>query len=403
MDTLKKTIWYDTNSEPPKNYIWMKADGKAYEYNVGTKQWEESKEFSNASLDMFNEMTEEEKAQVRKDLGLYYEETTTVEKTVQYTDQSESPTLSLYAKISDDTPDKTDIVSFATQSGDGLGFEDRADGYKLYPIGAPSGIEIVVILDDFAGNEPGIYFNLLGAEYASLAVLVYDDPITTISKIPDKYLPVAWNQLVTEGTKIAEVTIGEETTNVFAPEGGGSGVYIAHASQDFQESAGINLSVYFENADDITAVLSGNASIIEVDNSNIKYSFIGKDSSRVYYISGKKILTLSGFAQYCVILFYEISTGSVPGPIEISMLPMASMTAQEELDVTGLTIENIKKLGAGKTTGLLYDGGLLGILYVEPPKIDEPTTYILGFRDASDMYKVLSVSGTITVTVTPLS
>ena len=38
---LTSTIWYDTNSEPPKNYIWYK-DGKHWAYNDETKSWEET-------------------------------------------------------------------------------------------------------------------------------------------------------------------------------------------------------------------------------------------------------------------------------------------------------------------------------------------------------------------------
>lgn len=38
---LTKQIWFDKNSQPPKNYIWAKSDGKFYEY--GANGWEESK------------------------------------------------------------------------------------------------------------------------------------------------------------------------------------------------------------------------------------------------------------------------------------------------------------------------------------------------------------------------
>ena len=31
----KKTIIWETNSEPPKDYIWVKSDGKAYEFVGG--------------------------------------------------------------------------------------------------------------------------------------------------------------------------------------------------------------------------------------------------------------------------------------------------------------------------------------------------------------------------------
>lgn len=38
----KKTLIWEENNEPPKNYIWMR-NGVAYEYNYGTKSWEVSK------------------------------------------------------------------------------------------------------------------------------------------------------------------------------------------------------------------------------------------------------------------------------------------------------------------------------------------------------------------------
>lgn len=44
MELKRKTLIWETNNEPPKNYIWIKDDGKAYEFNGATKKWEESKE-----------------------------------------------------------------------------------------------------------------------------------------------------------------------------------------------------------------------------------------------------------------------------------------------------------------------------------------------------------------------
>ena len=35
-DATKKTIIWETNSEPPKSYIWVKPDGKAYEWIDGS-------------------------------------------------------------------------------------------------------------------------------------------------------------------------------------------------------------------------------------------------------------------------------------------------------------------------------------------------------------------------------
>lgn len=39
MNPIKK-FWYDENSEPPKNYIWVKND-KQYEFNVSERKWKE--------------------------------------------------------------------------------------------------------------------------------------------------------------------------------------------------------------------------------------------------------------------------------------------------------------------------------------------------------------------------
>lgn len=41
MDLKKKTLIWEENNEPPKNYVWVK-NGVAYEYNYGTKSWEVS-------------------------------------------------------------------------------------------------------------------------------------------------------------------------------------------------------------------------------------------------------------------------------------------------------------------------------------------------------------------------
>lgn len=352
------------------------------------------------------DMTVAEQMQARKNLGLYYEAQEPGEKTVRWTDESQSVTLPGWAKISDDTPAKDDIISFAGETGNYLIFIDQTDGYVVTADDVATGMEMRIVLDDSDGHEPGIYYSWNGREFSP--ALVYTVLVDTVHKVPVKFLPVAWNQLVTEGTKIAEVTIGEETTNVFAPEGGGSGVYVAHASQDFQESAGANLSAYFENADDITAVLSGDASVIEIDNSNIKYSFLGKYSSSVYYISGKKILTLSGIAQYCVILF-----GSVPSQITITGLPTASMTTQADLDAIGLTQSVINKILSGEiiclsriiTTVESEGREILPICSASdvPPEVGFNHTITIIFESTSNRYKIVKIGTSVTVTVTQLS
>ena len=43
MEFKKKTIIWEDNNEPPKDYIWAKKDGKFYEYSYTTRSWVESK------------------------------------------------------------------------------------------------------------------------------------------------------------------------------------------------------------------------------------------------------------------------------------------------------------------------------------------------------------------------
>lgn len=43
MEYKKKTIIWEDNNEPPKDYIWVKADNKAYEFDYKDRKWVESK------------------------------------------------------------------------------------------------------------------------------------------------------------------------------------------------------------------------------------------------------------------------------------------------------------------------------------------------------------------------
>lgn len=48
MEYKTKTIVWEDNSEPPKDYIWIKSDGKAYEYSYSQRKWVESKYMSDS-------------------------------------------------------------------------------------------------------------------------------------------------------------------------------------------------------------------------------------------------------------------------------------------------------------------------------------------------------------------
>ena len=42
MELKKKTIIWEENTEPPKNYFWVKPDGKVYEWTLEKEDWAES-------------------------------------------------------------------------------------------------------------------------------------------------------------------------------------------------------------------------------------------------------------------------------------------------------------------------------------------------------------------------
>lgn len=46
MEYKKKTIIWENNSEPPKDFIWVKPDGKAYEFDYTDRIWKESNTIS---------------------------------------------------------------------------------------------------------------------------------------------------------------------------------------------------------------------------------------------------------------------------------------------------------------------------------------------------------------------
>ena len=43
MEFKKRTIIWEDNSEPPKDYIWVKSDNKAYEFDYKDRKWKESR------------------------------------------------------------------------------------------------------------------------------------------------------------------------------------------------------------------------------------------------------------------------------------------------------------------------------------------------------------------------
>lgn len=177
----QRKIWFDQNDQPPKNYIWYK-NGQYLEWNG--EKWVTSTGLNNGGSAISQDMTEAEKMESRKNLGLYYEETTVGEKTAQY--DSSLPEVQLaptgtFVKVSDDTPAKEDLISisFSGNTSTDFTFGNFDDGYSIIAGGIITTVRVV--FDTSLGNEPGLYI-LAGA-------LTYKGEITTVSKIDAKFLP----------------------------------------------------------------------------------------------------------------------------------------------------------------------------------------------------------------------
>jgi len=394
---IKKLIW-ETNTPPPTNYIWVKPNGKPYEFNNNTRKWEESNYFGGIS----ENMSEEEQMEVRKNLGLYYEETSFVEKTAKYTDEEIIYGTNVYAKISDDTPSKEDIVSFAGDTGDNLYMHDfpRVVGYNVMAASLPMAAEILVVLEESGGYEAGIYYNKIGISNKETAILVYKGQTTTISKIDAKFLPeqeggssLKWLDVTslpsTDGDEVdISSNISQSDYNDLL-----DGKYIGiHMPPDMftKEYYYPILSIVKATNFVRSSIILGNFGIVGFDADdqlNKVLYLIGSDVTRMYVRS--------------VTLINE-----VPEPVVLSALPETSMTTQVELDAIGLTAANIGKLVNGKAFALCLKNsyGLITThLNLEVAEYLAVNNYDLRFTDKTHRYSVANAFNTITITKTALS
>lgn len=55
----KKTVIWETNSEPPRNYIWIKSDGTAYEYDWDIREWVPSRNIASGGTSVITKTTAE--------------------------------------------------------------------------------------------------------------------------------------------------------------------------------------------------------------------------------------------------------------------------------------------------------------------------------------------------------
>lgn len=365
------------------------------------------------------DMTEEEQMQVRKDLGLYYEETTTEEKEARYRNQSESLTLQGFAKISDDIPGKDDIIAIEYDGDDFSNFVTGDIPYKDgYLISLDGDVFFIVVKSKSVGSNPGIYINF--DYHAETVSLKYYGPVTTVSKVPERFLPVAWNQLVTEGTKIAEVTIGEKTTEVFAPEGGGASVLELIAPL----AIGYNVDVetaYGISAESIKDIFDGKVVALHYSNTLLnervvyilKSAYVnGSNGKAVFVDKDGKTYTISGSYNNTIKIIY-LGNSTAAGPIELTELPTASMTTTAELEAIGLDYQMIYDASLGRKTGISYVQGSSSNehRYFFPLTAEYQTSggqsvWTLEFDFDGNHYKIVVsyvVMFEVTVTVTPLT
>lgn len=132
--------------------------------------------------DMTANMTTEQKMQARKNLGLYHDDMVQVEKTAKYTDEE---LVSGWAKISDDTPARSDIVGLHNpiDSESTFGIVDIDGGYGVYyENNGPEDISFKVIAE---GSDAGIWVS----EDFDVDSMSYFSQVEGASKIDEKYLP----------------------------------------------------------------------------------------------------------------------------------------------------------------------------------------------------------------------
>ena len=397
MENSRK-IWYDQNDQPPKNYIWYK-NGQYLEWN-GNK-WAVS-EGLNSKDEITEDMTPEQQMQVRKNLGLYYEESTEEEKTAKFTDEQQSSIVG-FAIVSTDTPAKDDLIKVIwggeeyAMSDSRIVIVDTTDGYNVFymptpttPVEQQAGFKIV--LNDSQEHDLGIYVNMMTAIMNSQQ-LVYKGTTTTIEKIDEKFLPEQEDVgpiVVSDITSLSlppNVLAKAKAGDVFVEKNATTGtetVYILSFMPHTEGSFGEDVyNIYFINIDGANTTV-------------VRYNTTGFPGMWSY--SGKSVFEL----------------GTIPGPIEITGLPTASMTTTADLQAIGLTYQLVGDAAHGQKTGIYYHEGensnerchFIPILNAEHITTGGAYSWILEFNYSGNHYKIqydYMMSFSVTVTVTPIS
>jgi len=389
MENSRK-IWFDQNDQPPKNYIWYK-NGQYLEWNG--EKWVTSTGMNGISSDM----TEEQKMEVRKNLGLYYEETSVVEKTAKYINEPESA-LTGYAKVSDDTPAKDDIL-FVLFMGDEEEFTttDTEDGFLVNsPTSYAVGV-VRVVLNNSQGNEPGIYATISYDQYG----VVYNGPVTTIHKIDAKFLPeqegrssLPWLDVTslpsTDGDEVnISSNISQSDYNDLL-DGKYVGIHILPQAIGNIENYYTILSIRKAPQGFLyPCIILGNFGVVGFDADN--------RLNKVLYLIGSDVTSMY--------IRNVTLNRQIPGPIVLTSFPDTSITTQAGLDAIGLSAANVQKLVTGEASALCFGGSgmIAGRLNLEYATYLAGNNFSLKFSTNTEKYEVTNDFGTITVTKTSLS
>lgn len=274
------------------------------------------------------DMTEAEQMEARKNLGLYYEETSVGEKTAKY--NGEFASFDNWAKISDDTPAKDDIIGVLSEDNPPVlieltstNYADTGFGYilGLNPDGGNLTLWFYVILEGSMTNTPGIYADVRYATGMGVSGLVYRAQATTVSKIDAKFLPE-------QESGIEPVTLLQVPT---------------------QDVVNAVISDYISD-EDWNKLINGKTCVAKYYNSQgnaYQYFLVSSISSTIGIRSTATILFKGINTTFAIAQLgnaYQITIKAINGVYNISALPSNGMSSAE-LEAIGFKNQDLPKFG----------------------------------------------------------
>ena len=395
-----KSITLLETGEFPEVHFYEEVAGATKEYVNG--EWVDRADFSSA----IENMSYDEKMQIRKNLGLYCEDTQIGEKSAEYAGSTlVDPN---YALCSTDSPQKSDLIKVVVGPKGQQGTEYQMDDSYVHIFDASYGYGIdfgnaysedypyikVVTVDNYT-LSPGIYMNGM-SELTRTAILYYNYPETVVNKIPEKYLPeqgsaeLPWLNFplfpLSNGIQDASPYISQEDweklingkyTGIYVPENYGS--FISEKYYPFvRAEKGANFGM-------ISSV------------SSVVFCNSFENFAQFIVLKGENVTSIE-FSRVTLPL-------EAPSTVLLSGLPQDTMTTQQELDDIGLTSAVIEKATQGQVFGFKYTpDNSTNNFYSLQVATKSLLETVIAFRDQTNQYKIVigMITG-VSVTVTPLS